>query len=83
MKRDKISKQINEIDITISRNVKWLVLSLLLVGLLIGSAIASSVSIPAYEFLQTIAAFIFVAGAAISAIIIITFVWRWLNRGEL
>jgi hypothetical protein len=80
---ENVSKQIHELDVALSRNVRWLVLSLLLVGLVIGSAIASAVATPGYQLLQTIASFIFVGGAAVAGVIVLRFVWRWLNHGEL
>jgi predicted unusual protein kinase regulating ubiquinone biosynthesis (AarF/ABC1/UbiB family) len=80
---ENVSKQIDEIDATLTRNVKWLVLSLLLVGLLIGSAIASAVASPGYQILQPVAYFIFLGGASVAGVIVLGMVWRWLNRGEL
>jgi predicted unusual protein kinase regulating ubiquinone biosynthesis (AarF/ABC1/UbiB family) len=79
---ENVSKQIDELDATLTRNVKWLVLSLLLVGLLIGSAIASAVESPGYQGLQTVAYFIFMGGASVAGVIVLGMVWRWLNRGE-
>jgi ubiquinone biosynthesis protein len=80
---ENVSKQIKEIDNTLTRNVRWLVLSLLLVGLLVGSAIASAIEAPAFQALQTIANYLFVGGAAVAGLIVVGLLWRWLNHGEL
>jgi ubiquinone biosynthesis protein len=80
---ENVSKQIGEFDATLTRNVKWLVLSLLLVGLLISSAIASAVQTPGYQVLQIVAYTIFMGGALVAGVIVLGMVWRWLNRGEL
>jgi hypothetical protein len=79
---ESISKQIHELDTAISRNVRWLVLSLLLVGLMIGSAIASAVQTPGFAYLQPAANLIFVGGAGVASVIVLNMVWRWINRGE-
>jgi ubiquinone biosynthesis protein len=80
---ENVSKQIDEIDATLTRTVKWLVLSLLLVGLLISSAIASSVQTPGFQMLHMVAYTIFMGGALVAGVIVLGMVWRWLNRGEL
>ena len=80
---ENVSKQIDEFDSTLTRNVRWVVLSLLLVGLLVGSAIASAVEAPAFQGLAVVVNFLFVGGAAIAAFIVITLLWHWLNQGEL
>jgi ubiquinone biosynthesis protein len=79
---ESISKQIHELDAAVSRNVRWLVLSLLLAGLMIGSAIASAVETQHFSYLQSVANFIFVFGAGVAGVIVLRMVWRWLNRGE-
>jgi hypothetical protein len=80
---ENVSKQLDELDATLTRNVRWLVLSLLLVGLLIGSAIATMGESPGFQALQTVANFIFIGGAGVAGLIVLHLVWRWLNRGEL
>lgn len=76
-----LSKQISEIDETFTRNIRRLILALLVVGLLIGSSIASNAASPLFPLLPQVAYLIFLGAAVIAAVVIARSLWRWL-RGK-
>lgn len=78
-----VSRQIGELDNAITANIRRLVVALLLVGLLIGSGVAVSGGATFNTSLHTIAYIIFLGSALLAAGIVLRFVWRWLDRGEL
>ena len=78
-----VSQQIRELDQTLTSNIKRLLLGMLLIGLLVGSGIASTVDTPELPGLSMIAYYIFVASAIVTGVIVISMIWRWLNDGRL
>ena len=77
-----LTKQIAEIDATITRNSRRLALALLVVGLLIGGGIASSVPSTLFPQLAQLAYLIFVGAAVCAAAVIVRSLWRWLRGKE-
>jgi ubiquinone biosynthesis protein len=76
------SRQIHELDASLTMNMKRLTLALLLVGLVIGASIASTVQSTVLPNLAELAYFIFLAGVIIAGGIILRTVWSWVNTGE-
>lgn len=76
------SRQIHELDASLTANMKRLTLALLLVGLVIGASIASTVQSNVLPNLAELAYFIFLAGVIIAGGIILRTVWQWLSTGE-
>ncbi len=74
-----VSKQVDEIDATITANMRRLTISLLLVGLLIGAGIASNSPADLFPNLPEIAYFIFMGASFVTVVIIVRALWRWLN----
>ena len=74
-----VSKQVAEIDATITANMRRLTISLLLVGLLIGAGIASNSPADLFPNLPEIAYFIFMGASFVTVVIIVRALWRWLN----
>lgn len=77
-----LSKQIAEIDETFTRNIRRLILALLVVGLLIGSSIASNAASPLFPQLPQVAYLIFMGAAITAAAVIVRSLWRWLRGKE-
>lgn len=80
---ENVSAQIHQVDKSLTRNVKRLMLCMLLVGMLIGSAIASVVAPSSIYVLQALAYYIFIGSAVVAGTIVFAMVWRWLNYGDL
>ena len=78
-----LTKQIAEIDATITRNSRRVALALLVVGLLIGGGIASSVPSTLFPQLAQVAYLIFVGAAVCAAAVVVRSLWRWLRGKEL
>ncbi|HRW49854.1 MAG TPA: AarF/UbiB family protein [Caldilinea sp.] len=74
-----VSKQVAEIDETITSNMRRLTISLLLVGLLIGAGIASNSPADLFPNLPEIAYLIFMGASFVTVVIIVRALWRWLN----
>jgi ubiquinone biosynthesis protein len=77
------SKQIDELDKTLTTNVRRLTLALLLVGLLVSASIASTTRSDALPDLPELAYFIFIAAAVVAGAVLIRAVWSWLSGNEL
>lgn len=78
-----VSRQIGELERTVTANVRRLVVALLLVGLVIGSGIAVSAGATMNTALHTVAYIIFLCSALLAAGMVVRVVWRWLDSGEL
>jgi hypothetical protein len=76
------SRQIHELDASLTTNIKRLTLALLLVGLVIGASIASTVQSNVLPNLAELAYFIFLAGVIIAGGVILRTIWQWLSTGE-
>jgi ubiquinone biosynthesis protein len=76
------SRQIHELDVSLTSNMKRLSLALLLVGLVVGASIASTVESALLPNLAELAYFIFLSGVIISGGVILRVVWQWFNTGE-
>ena len=76
------SRQIRELDVSLTTNMRRLILALLLVGLLIGASIASTVQSAVLPNLAELAYFIFLAAVFITGAVIVRTVWRWITTGE-
>ena len=74
-----VSKQIRELDDTLTLNVRRLSLALLLVGLLIGASIASNTPADLLPGMAELAYFIFIAAAGLAAIVLVKAILDWLN----
>jgi ubiquinone biosynthesis protein len=79
-----IAKEVDKADAALTRNVTLLVLALLLMGLLIGSAIASTLQIELSGIkLASIAFFLFLGGAVITTALVLGIVWNmWRSRSS-
>jgi ubiquinone biosynthesis protein len=77
------SRQIQELDATLTVNMRRLTLALLLVGLLIGASIASTVHSSIVPNLAETAYLIFLAAVVLAGGVILRTFWHWLQRGEL
>jgi ubiquinone biosynthesis protein len=77
------SKQIHELDASLTTNMKRLSLALLLVGLVVGASIASTVESTVLPNLAELAYFIFLSGVILAGGIILRTLWHWMNTGEL
>jgi ubiquinone biosynthesis protein len=82
-----IAKEVDKVEATLSRNVTLLTLSLLLMGLLVGSAIASTLDIELAGTgirLSNIAFVLFLGGAVITTALVLRIVWdmwrSWSSR---
>jgi ubiquinone biosynthesis protein len=73
-----IAKEVDKVDTALSRNVTFLALALLLTGLLVGSAIASTLNIELVKGirLSNIAFLLFLGGAAITTALVLGIVWK-------
>jgi ubiquinone biosynthesis protein len=72
-----ITKEVDKLDSVLMRSVTFLALSMLLGGLLIGSAIASTLQLELGGIkLASIAFFLFLGGAAISAVLVLRITWN-------
>jgi len=80
---NQVSRQISELDRTLTYNTKRLILGMLLVGLLIGSAIASTVPTSSFPGMGNLAHVIFLVTAMVTGAITVRWLWRWLNEGQL
>jgi hypothetical protein len=76
------SRQIHELDVSITANIKRLTLALLLVGLVVGASIASTVESAVLPNLAELAYFIFLAAVIIAGGVILRVVWQWVSTGE-
>jgi ubiquinone biosynthesis protein len=74
-----VSKQIRELDDTLTINVRRLSLALLLVGLLIGASIASNTPAGLLPGMAELAYFIFIAAASLAAVVLGKAIIDWLN----
>jgi ubiquinone biosynthesis protein len=80
-----ITKEVDKADAVLSRNVTLLALALLLMGLLIGSAIASTLQIEPIQGIKlaSIAFFLFLGGAVITTALVLGIVWTmWRARSS-
>ena len=72
-----LSPQVDKFDKALSRSLDRLLLGLVLTGWLVGAAIASTIKIDVFGFpLSTLAFYMFLAGAAISAFVVIQTIMR-------
>jgi ubiquinone biosynthesis protein len=78
-----LSKQIDELDRTITLNIRRLTISLLLVGLLVGASIASNSPADLFPNMPEMAYFIFMGASIIAVVIVLRALWRWLTGKEL
>jgi hypothetical protein len=78
-----LSKQIDELDRTITLNIRRLTISLLLVGLLVGASIASNSPADLFPNMPELAYFIFMGASFIAVVIVLRALWRWLGGKEL
>lgn len=78
-----LSRQVNELDRTLTINIRRLTISLLLVGLLIGASIASNSSADLFPNLPEMAYFIFMGASILASGIVLRALWRWLGGKEL
>jgi ubiquinone biosynthesis protein len=78
-----VSKQINELDDTLTLNIRRLSLALLLVGLLIGASIASNTPADLLPNLAEWAYFIFIFAAGIAVVVLVKAILDWLNGEKL
>jgi ubiquinone biosynthesis protein len=77
-----LGRQVDEFDRTLTKNIRSLTLALLLVGLLIGSSIASNTPGDLLPNLPEIAYFIFLGAARITWAVVLRAVFRWLSSGD-
>jgi ubiquinone biosynthesis protein len=77
------SRQIQELDRSLTTNIRRLALALLLVGLLIGAGVASTVQSALLPNLAELAYFVFLGAVFSAGAVIVHTVWRWLQTGEL
>ena len=71
-----IAKEVDKVDATLTRSVTLLALAILLAGLLVGSAIASTLQIELGGIkLASIAFFLFLAGAAVASVLGLRIAW--------
>ncbi|MCU0736504.1 MAG: AarF/UbiB family protein, partial [Methylotetracoccus sp.] len=78
-----LEEQIRLVNTSVTTNARGLMLSLMLVGLLIGASIASNARSEYVPNLPEIAYFIFLGAAFITVTSVMRLVWRWMDRGEL
>jgi len=78
-----LSKQIDELDRTITLNIRRLTISLLLVGLLVGASIASNSPADLFPNMPEMAYFIFMGASIVAVVIVLRALWRWLTGKEL
>lgn len=82
----KLNTQIHEIDRVFVTAIRGLTYALLLVGLLIGGGVASTVNptlFPKFPNLPDFAYLIFMGAAVLASAAIIRAIWHFLDRGEL
>jgi ubiquinone biosynthesis protein len=71
-----LEKQVNQAESNISRNLTLLALALILAGLLVGSAIASTLTAELYGIpLSTVAFFLFLGGAFVATFVAVRILW--------
>ncbi|MFN8469636.1 MAG: AarF/UbiB family protein [Caldilineaceae bacterium] len=78
-----VSKQISELDDTLTLNIRRLSLALLLVGLLIGASIASNTPADLLPDMAELAYLIFICAAGLTVIVLIKAIVDWLNGKKL
>jgi predicted unusual protein kinase regulating ubiquinone biosynthesis (AarF/ABC1/UbiB family) len=78
-----LEEQIRLVNTSVTTNARGLMLSLMLVGLLIGASIASNARSEYVPNLPEIAYFIFLGAAFITVTSVMRLVWRWMDGGEL
>jgi ubiquinone biosynthesis protein len=80
-----IATEVDKVDAALARDVTRLMLALLLVGLLIGSAIASTLPIELGGIkLASVAFFLFLGGAVITTALVLSIVWNlWRSRSSI
>ncbi len=78
-----VSKQVAQVDASLTKNIRRLTVALLLVGLLIGGGIASTTPSDLFPNMAEFAYFVFMAAAGLAAAAVLRVLWQWLNGGEL
>lgn len=78
-----VSKQVTQVDASLTKNVRRLTVALLLVGLLIGGGIASTTPSDLFPNMAEIAYLVFMAASGLAAAAVLRVLWQWLNGGEL
>jgi ubiquinone biosynthesis protein len=74
-----LSRQIDELDQTISNNVRRIAYALLLAGLIVGAGVASTTTHSDLPFINALAYWIFIGAAFCAGGVIIHALWRWLT----
>jgi ubiquinone biosynthesis protein len=78
-----VSKQISELDDTLTLNIRRLSLALLLVGLLIGASIASNTPADILPDMAELAYLIFICAAGLTIVVLGKAILDWLNGKKL
>ncbi len=78
-----VSKQIQELDDTLTLNVRRLSLVLLVVGLLVGASIASNTPADLVPNMAELAYLIFISAATLAGVLLLRAILDWLNGGKL
>ena len=78
-----VSKQIGELDDTLTLNIRRLSLALLLVGLLIGASIASNTPGDLVPNMAELAYMIFIGAALLAGVVLLRAIFDWLNGRKL
>ena len=78
-----VSKQISELDDTLTLNIRRLSLALLLVGLLIGASIASNTPADILPDMAELAYLIFICAAGLTIVVLVKAILDWLNGKKL
>jgi hypothetical protein len=78
-----VSKQISELDDTLTLNIRRLSLALLLVGLLIGASIASNTPADILPDMAELAYLIFICAAGLTVVVLGKAILDWLNGKKL
>jgi ubiquinone biosynthesis protein len=76
------SRQIHELDVSLTNNIKRLTLALLVVGLVVGASIASNVESAVLPNLAELAYIIFLGGVILTCGVILRVFWQWFSTGE-
>jgi ubiquinone biosynthesis protein len=71
-----LEKKVSDAEVNISRNITLLALALILAGMLVGSAIASTLTTELYGIpLSTVAFFLFIGGAVVATVVGARILW--------
>jgi hypothetical protein len=76
-------RYIDELDQTLTLNIRHLSLALLLVGLLVGASIASNTPADLVPDMAELAYLIFISAAILAGVVILRAVLAWLNGDKL